>query len=210
MEFFGASDYRKIVNDSINIGDVIVSVFTTFILGMFLAVIGTWNMTASYKNIIIAFSGAISGFLGIGMAGWIHQKKLDFHYYEFEASRISLPETSKGMGDTIVIHIPQLNRRFNLRCNVSLEDWRKLAKEINKRGKYNVRILQETFGGGVGYAIYNKVTEPLKNAGVLVDDPRNGGVAITDHIGVNFFSQLEEGDYETLNLVGNNPPSPLA
>jgi hypothetical protein len=91
-----------------------------------------------------------------------------------------------------------------------LEEWRKLAKGINSRGKYTVKILQEIFGGGAGYAIYNKVTEPLKTAGVLVEDPRNGGVAITDHVGVNFFSQLEEGDYETLNLVPNHPPSQSA
>jgi hypothetical protein len=120
-----------------------------------------------------------------------------------------MTNTNQEKGDTVVVHIPELNRRIRLHCGISMEDWQTLAKEMNQRGKYTVRALQDIFGHGPGYAIYNRITEPLKNAGVLIDS-RNGGVEITDHIGRHFFVQLEKEDYEVLRMTEQHPPASVA
>lgn len=108
-------------------------------------------------------------------------------------------------GTVISITIPELNSSHQIH-GLDVDEWRELAQGVNRSGKYTLRVLQDIFGAGQGSTIYNRITEPLKAAGVLVDS-RSGGVDITDHVGRHFFAQLEKGNYEILRIAPPHSPT---
>jgi hypothetical protein len=124
-----------------------------------------------------------------------------FVTYANDTASVAAVKTDSDV--VISITIPELNQTRMVR-GLLRDEWHKLARGVVSHGyRYTTRDLQDIFGPQEGNRIYGRVTQQLMDAGVLVPAGSNG-VAVTDHIGKNFFDQLDKRDYKILNLI----PSP--
>lgn len=196
-------------NDTPQLHQLMIPVLIGSFLGLIAGIIFSWN--ADNKPGIIGSSMVGGLFLFWWMAGWFFKQKREFGgYYEYDNATVQVaPETTNKTTNnsvTIVVHIPELNRRTPIR-NMSLNEWHMLGKGVADTGKYTTRSLQDIFGASQGDSVYTRATQQLLDAGILTPAGSNG-VAVTDHVGRNFFAQLKNREYEVLNNL-DFPHAPL-
>ena len=150
------------------------------------------------------FWGLLCGFivsLIVAFKGLVQYVYPDL-FFTFQSDTKGITQTKETV--ILSLTIPEMGKK-QIR-GLALDEWQTLAHGVIERGyRYTVRDLQDIFGNqATGNSIYGRATQQLVDAGVLVQAGANG-VAVTDHVGRHFFSQLDKRDYKVLNLFPTPP-----
>jgi len=150
----------------------------TSIVGLVAGAIISLDIESGGKMKVIATGLIIGFFVGTYWAYRLLQIYLPDRFHQYE--------TEEEQETVIVLHTAP-TEFSRIKCGLTNDDWRKLAKVVHAKKKFTVDLLQASFGNQTGRELYSQTVETLKDAKILMDAGR--GVVVTD-MGKRFFEKL--------------------